>query len=1164
MDSLQMKATKENGGTISSNNESSHGGGLEARQKAALVEWLNSIHPNSVLPLQATDEQLRAFLLDGSVFCHIMKRLRPNETENSSMPQSERVGKFLKALAEMGIPQFELADLEKGSMNHVIESLLSVRMRLLLNPTGEKWKDLAESKWQRSLGCPVFSEPSAALVHHSKPKIQEVFQLKHGQYAELPPSKITEMMKSITLDNAPAMSLLSVVNGILDESVKRKDKEVPQRVACLLRKVVQEIERRMSTQAEHLRTQNNIFKVREEKYKSKIKVLEALAEGTPKVEKEGTNEKQEFDGEGVERLMKEKESLTQEILALKQELEVVKKMAEVRHLQINVEANGEKMVPCQNQEILALKEELEVVKKTAEALRLQIKAEAKGEQIALSQNQEILALKQELEVVKKTSEARRLQIEAEAAGEKIAVSQNQEILALKQELEVVKNTAEALSLQLQAEVKGEKIAVSQDQEILALMQELEFVKKTAEAQCLRIESETKGEKTALEEKAKELECQLTASRIKLRELETFSESKNMGIKELEHQLAASVNKVKELEMYSESKDQGWKKKVVILQSFTDFQLNAMQELRLSSSSIKQKVLETQRIYSDEFRQLGVGFQSLAEAAANYHGVLMENRKLFNEIQDLKGNIRVYCRIRPFLSGQTGKQTIVEYAGDDGELIVANPSKQGKEGHRTFRFNKVYGPTATQANVYSDIQPFVRSVLDGYNVCIFAYGQTGSGKTYTMTGPNMATKATWGVNYRALNDLFQISEKRRNVIKYEIMVQMIEIYNEQIRDLFTDFNHLFSLDLNTLGVATANQSSGIAVPDASMHSVRSTSDVLELMDVGFKNRAVGVTAMNERSSRSHSILTVHTRGTDLKTGATLRGSLHLVDLAGSERVDRSEVAGDRLREAQHINKSLSALGDVIFALSQKSAHVPYRNSKLTQVLQSSLGGQAKTLMFIQLNPDTTSYTESLSTLKFAERASGVELGAAKSSKEGKEGRDVRELMDQVVSLRDTITKREEEIERLQLLKDLKNANPDKHTSDTMLLSPSHNQKLPDMTGSGQSEKASSPEPKNSPGPFNNEPMLIVDPDDCKERTSNTAESMEAETEGMEEDYIDQSEGSEQQPDNLDRLKQQPGATRPSLKSGQALSASASLKVSSGVKKPATGNSSTMVKPSRRWQ
>lgn len=187
----------------------------------------------------------------------------------------------------------------------------------------------------------------------------------------------------------------------------------------------------------------------------------------------------------------------------------------------------------------------------------------------------------------------------------------------------------------------------------------------------------------------------------------------------------------------------------------------------------------------------------------------------------------------------------------------------------------------------------------------------------------------------------------------------------------------------------------------------------------------------------SILTVHVRGTDLETNAVLRGCLHLVDLAGSERVDRSEATGDRLSEAQHINKSLSALGDVIFALAQKNAHVPFRNSKLTQVLQSSLGnlamlhnhtpqwrlmlslmklfeqtptvvlplhvttytfpvsatgGQAKTLMFVQLNPDVESYSETISTLKFAERVSGVELGAARSNKEG---RGVRDLMEQVM-------------------------------------------------------------------------------------------------------------------------------------------------------------------------
>ncbi|KAL1563861.1 Kinesin-like protein KIN-14P [Salvia divinorum] len=182
-----------------------------------------------------------------------------------------------------------------------------------------------------------------------------------------------------------------------------------------------------------------------------------------------------------------------------------------------------------------------------------------------------------------------------------------------------------------------------------------------------------------------------------------------------------------------------------------------------------------------------------------------------------------------------------------------------------------------------------------------------------------------------------------------------------------------------------------------------------MDIGLQNRAKSSTAMNERSSRSHSIVSIHTRGTDLKSGSSLRGSLHLVDLAGSERIDRSEVTGDRLKEAQHINKSLSALGDVVFALLQKSAHVPYRNSKLTQVLQSSLGGHAKTLMFVQLNPDATSFSETLSTLKFAERVSGVELGAAKSNKDNK---GAHELMDQVTTLTESLAKKEEEIEALQ--------------------------------------------------------------------------------------------------------------------------------------------------------
>nr|DAD39711.1 TPA_asm: hypothetical protein HUJ06_014034 [Nelumbo nucifera] len=649
------------------------------------------------------------------------------------------------------------------------------------------------------------------------------------------------MLKSTSLENAPTQSLLSVVKGILDESIERKNGEIAHRVACLLKKVVQEIERRIATQAEHLGTQNSLYKAREEKYQSRIRVLETLATGAHEETKIVMNQLQQMKKEKIE--MEERKKL-----------------------------------------------------------------------------------------------------------------QEQDALRLMKEKDLT------------------------DHEISSLKEELQIAKRTYEERCLQLEEEAKGTKVGLEERLKELECLLDASQ----------------------------KEVKELEAFTDSKSENWKKKERNYQNFIESQCEAVLELRMASESIKQEVINSKRNYLAEVSRLGRKLKGLVDAAENYHMVLAENRRLYNEVQDLKGNIRVYCRIRPFLPGQNRKQTTIEYIGENGELVVVNPSKQGKDSHRLFKFNKVFGPTATQEEVFLDTQPLIRSVLDGYNICIFAYGQTGSGKTYTMSGPDASCKEDWGVNYRALNDLFQISQKRRGSFSYEVGVQMVEIYNEQVRDLLSSDG-----SQKRLGIWTTAQPNGLSVPDASMHPVKSTTDVLDLMQIGLMNRAVGATALNERSSRSHSVLTVHVHGTDVATGATLRGNLHLVDLAGSERVDRSEATGERLREAQHINKSLSALGDVIFALAQKSSHVPYRNSKLTQVLQSSLGGQAKTLMFVQLNPDLDSYSETISTLKLAERVSGVELGAARSHKEG---RDVRELLEQVASLKDTIAKKDEEIERLQLLKD----------------------------------------------------------------------------------------------------------------------------------------------------
>ncbi|KAJ0764925.1 putative minus-end-directed kinesin ATPase [Helianthus annuus] len=881
----------------------------DAKTRTSVIEWLNSTLPNLNLPVNASDEELRTLLADGIILCRLMNRLRPvsdieyGNPRQSSEAHSENVSKFLAAMDEMGLPHFNKSELEKGSMKIVWESLLTLKAHFMpkiatYSPNASspksfasdslRWKhtdehggtsdsfqeDTSPRKVQRALRN---SEATGALMHHAGHKFHEVFQMKHGGYSDLPAAKISELMKSNSLDIAPTQSLLSMVNGILDESMGRKNGEIPHRVACLMRKVVQEIERRISTQAEHLRTQNNLFKTREEKYQSRIRVLEALANGTS--------------GE------------TKAVISHFDHMKMM--MSPFDQIKVDVTRTGS------------------------------------------SKKDPVLQ-------ADKTILSQEKKNEDEGAKMKEKDSKSSEIAALKKEKD------------------------SKSSEIAALKQELENARKTHEDQ-----------KEAARKSQLDLEKQL---------------------KDVENRLIESQMNLEDVEAKSRSKSQWWTNKEHIYKTFTEFQLGALKELRFASQSVRQELLKTQKTYAQDFDNLGTKFKVLKDAVESYDEAVSENQKLHNEIQELKGNIRVYCRIRPFLPGQKDNQSTVDYIGDNGELIVFNPSKPGKESRRSFKYNKVYGPHATQAEVYGDIQQLVRSVLDGYNVCIFAYGQTGSGKTYTMSGPDKGTEEEWGVNYRALNDLFRISQSR-STYKYEVGVQLVEIYNEQVRDLLA--NDAAPKKFGILATAS------LAVPDANMREVSEPADVLRLMEIGFKNRARSSTSMNERSSRSHSVVTIHVHGTDLKNGGSVNAGLHLVDLAGSERIDRAEVVGDRLKEAQHINKSLAALGDVIFALAQKSPHVPFRNSKLTQVLQSSLGGQAKTLMLVQLNPEASSYAESLSTLKFAERVSGVELGPARSNQEAS---NVKDLMEQVASLKSTIAKKDEEIEKLQAIKDKKSSHP----------------------------------------------------------------------------------------------------------------------------------------------
>ncbi|KAJ3693727.1 hypothetical protein LUZ60_009207 [Juncus effusus] len=423
----------------------------------------------------------------------------------------------------------------------------------------------------------------------------------------------------------------------------------------------------------------------------------------------------------------------------------------------------------------------------------------------------------------------------------------------------------------------------------------------------------------------------------------------------------------------------------------------IREVREMLKGVKLDFENLQSQVQSDYKNLVHEIQGLSSAASKYNEAIKENRNLYNMLQELRGNIRVFCRVRP-LNNSESKSTI-EHISDDGSLIIFDPLKP-QNARKIFQFNKIFGPNATQGDVYKETRSLIRSIVDGYNVCIFAYGQTGSGKTHTMCGPSGGSTNDRGISYMALNDLFNISRKRSDM-KYEIQVQMVEIYNEQVRDLLAEDSSSTKLEIRT---CAGNNNGQLTLPEATLMRVESTDDVIDLMKLGEKNRACGSTAMNNRSSRSHSVLIVHVHGERVDRSESTDSCLYLVDLAGSERVDRSEASGDRLREAQHINKSLSCLGDVIMALSQKGSHVPYRNSKLTQLLQKSLGGNAKMLMFAHVSPDEDSYNETIGTLKFAQRAATVELGAAKVNKESSE---IKDLKEQIESLKKALAAKETE-------------------------------------------------------------------------------------------------------------------------------------------------------------
>lgn len=363
-----------------------------------------------------------------------------------------------------------------------------------------------------------------------------------------------------------------------------------------------------------------------------------------------------------------------------------------------------------------------------------------------------------------------------------------------------------------------------------------------------------------------------------------------------------------------------------------------------------------------------------------HGLFLneqrERRKLHNKLVELKGNIRVFAKIRPTLSHDH------DAAGNEAVKAVDNVAVEAmvQGTPREFEYDFVFAPGLSPDRVFEEVSPLVTSFVDGFNVCVLAYGQTGSGKTFTMLGPSAidGSPSMDGVIPKAMAQMFQLAQDQAAHATFEFHVTVLEVYNEYVRDLISE---------QPWEKHEVTEGSGqTGVPTARTVEVRSAEDVLNLVSHGMGARVERKTDLNEHSSRSHLIITAHlTRRSLLKDGETIACRMHLVDLAGSEN---AKLAGSGthdiqgLHEGKAINRSLSSLSSVLMNLSKQTAgksaakqHVPYRNSKLTYLLKDAIGGNAKTVMVVCLPPGQTFLTESIQTLRFGSSARQIEKGAA---------------------------------------------------------------------------------------------------------------------------------------------------------------------------------------------
>eukprot|EP01063_Lacrimia_lanifica_P033339 TRINITY_DN5892_c0_g7_i1.p1 TRINITY_DN5892_c0_g7~~TRINITY_DN5892_c0_g7_i1.p1 ORF type:complete len:1538 (+),score=692.51 TRINITY_DN5892_c0_g7_i1:89-4615(+) len=361
------------------------------------------------------------------------------------------------------------------------------------------------------------------------------------------------------------------------------------------------------------------------------------------------------------------------------------------------------------------------------------------------------------------------------------------------------------------------------------------------------------------------------------------------------------------------------------------------------------------------------------------------KKYFNEVQDLKGKIRVMVRCRPMNKIEKSK---------DSELVVRFPDEYAisiPEKNKDWVFDQSFPPDSTQDQVWENSKHFVQSCIDGYNTCIFAYGQTGSGKTFTMEG----SAEMPGLTPRCINEIFDTLKSMSSHYETTVKCYMTELYVDNLYDLLMDKKKYKNpgeypnLDIKK-GDKGIVEIQGITVVE-----VASAEELATEYMRGCKQRHVRSTGMNESSSRSHLVFGILTRTVNKKDGKVITGKMSLVDLAGSERLGKTGIKDEQGQaEAKSINKSLTALGDVIATLSSDpGGFIPYRNHKLTMLMSDSLGGNAKTMMIAAVSPASYNVDETANTLGYASRAKNITNDASKAA----ESKEIAKLKAQIARL-----------------------------------------------------------------------------------------------------------------------------------------------------------------------